>query len=140
MSVSENQKRRRLICLCLLVIIIGVLSRVLPLGSIFLNKYLGDALYAILFYLIVSIIAINAHPVTKGMTAFAVMAMLEIFQLTGIPLVLSQNKNVLIRLIAILLGTTFSWLDILAYFIGIVSIIFFERVNLKNRPRYVVTR
>lgn len=100
---------------------------------VILNKYLGDALYAVLFYLIISIIVSNIHSVARGGLAFTIMIMLELFQLTQIPHALSQNKYIVARFIAIMLGAVFSWLDIFAYLVGIVVIIIFEETTLKKR-------
>ncbi len=127
MSVNTPEKRRRLIYVSLLVIALGVASRALHFESVILNKYLGDALYAMLFYLIISIIAGYIHPLTRAGITFGMLIILELFQLTQIPLALSQNKNMLIRIIAMGLGTVFSWLDLLAYLVGIMVIVIIEK-------------
>ncbi len=46
---------------------------------------------------------------------------------------LSQNENIVARFIAIILGTTFSWLDLLAYLIGIVSVIIGQFIALYRK-------
>jgi hypothetical protein len=130
MSVKENKKRLKLISLCLLVIVLGIASRMFPFESVILNKYLGDALYAILLYLIITIFAGNLNPLARGGIAFAGMIMIELFQLTQIPLTMSQSENIPARYISRLLGTVFSWHDILAYWVGIVISIVCEKIKL----------
>ena len=51
------------------------------------------------------------------------MVSIELFQLTGIPLKLRREESVLARSASILLGTEFSWLDLLAYLAGIAMIV-----------------
>jgi hypothetical protein len=125
----EQEKRRTLIYLSLVVIALGMASRILHFENAIFNKYLGDALYAILLYLLISILVGNISSITKGAIVFVFMIALELFQLTQIPLTFGQNKNVLIRFIATLLGTVFSWLDVLAYVVGIVVIAFIDKMT-----------
>ncbi len=79
----------------------GLLTRLVPLGNILWDKYLGDALYA----------AMVCTIVRRYWAAALVMVAIECFQLTGIP------RGLLGRL----LGTTFSFLDLAAYAVGIAG-------------------
>ena len=127
------ERRRTLIYLCLIVIALGVASRILRFENAIFSKYLGDALYAILFYLLISMVGLNLRAIVKATIVFIFMITLELFQLTRIPLTLSQNENVLARIIAMLLGTVFSWLDVLAYFVGIVIAASADKIKFENR-------
>jgi|WetSurMetagenome_2_1015567.scaffolds.fasta_scaffold267642_2 hypothetical protein len=110
-----------LICL-IMVIMIGIGSRVLHTGFILLDKYLGDALYAVMFYLILSLIWSSGRPLYKACLSMLFMTVIEVFQLTRIPLLLSESVNIVLRITSILLGTKFSWMDLVAYLTGIIII------------------
>jgi hypothetical protein len=113
-----------------LVIVIGIGSRVFHSGSPFLDKYLGDALYAVLFYLVLSLFWPGGKPLYKAGTVMALMTALEVFQLTQIPFRLSQNPQIGLRILAILLGTEFHWGDLLAYLFGITAILLVDQFTL----------
>jgi hypothetical protein len=109
------------------VSVIGIASRVFYIGSLVADKYLGDALYAIAFYLFLGLVWDRATPGVKaGLTLTFVLAV-ETFQLTGIPWRLSQSDWFLWRVASVLLGTQFSWWDIVAYVVGIATIYAVDR-------------
>lgn len=116
-------KRMVLVVLAISVIALGVGSRRLEFESPLLNKYLGDALYAVMFYLFLSLIWERGRPLLKAALVWLLMVSIELFQLTGIPLKLRREESVLARSASILLGTEFSWLDLLAYLAGIAMIV-----------------
>lgn len=103
-----------------MTIIIGISSRVFETGNPVFDKYLGDALYAILIYLLLGFLWDEIRPIIKLIISTIVVLMIEIFQISGIPLQLSQSDNILLRIISILIGTEFSFHDIYAYIIGLV--------------------
>ncbi len=129
----KSARRYTFIYLCLIVIALGVISRILRFENAIFDKYLGDALYAILFYLLISMLVSELRAIRKATIVFMLMMTLELFQLTRIPMALSQNENVLARIAAMLLGTVFSWLDILAYLVGIVIVASVDMIKSKNR-------
>ena len=88
-------------------------------GWIILDKYLGDALYAVMFYVILRLCWPVAPARRVAIAAIAIMTALEFFQLTLIPLHMLASPNLFIRVTARLLGTEFSFLDLLAYAVGI---------------------
>lgn len=98
-----------------LVIAAGLLSRATHTGLILIDKYLGDALYAVMIYLLLP----GRFPSPKAAWAMAIMAGLECFQLTGIPAEMAQKGTTLLRLAGRLLGTSFHWYDLVAYAAGI---------------------
>ncbi len=106
-----------------IVIGLGVASRIWPLGWLWYDKYLGDALYAVLFYLILCLIWPYGKPWQKGIVSVLGMLLIETFQLTGIPRQMRYSGVIALRLISIILGIGFSWLDIFAYLIGILLIV-----------------
>lgn len=90
-------------------------------GILLVDKYLGDALYTVMVYLLLALAWRSASPLRRAVAAAVIMTGLEIFQLTLIPLELSHSGNIVLRIIGRLLGSTFSWLDLAAYFVGIVA-------------------
>lgn len=103
-------------------IILGIASRMIKTNNIIWDKYLGDALYAIMFYFLLNIFFGDLNIFIKGFAVFAFMFAIELFQLTNIPLQMIESSNFLFKIIGILLGPKFSWLDILSYAVGIFII------------------
>jgi hypothetical protein len=106
------------------IVVSGVLSRVAQTGSRVVDKYLGDALYAAMVYVIFRL--------TKRITRVAVwaavaMIVIELFQLTGVGAGMLRSSCAAARVCARLLGTEFSVLDLLAYAAGIGCIAAVDR-------------
>jgi len=111
--------------LCLLAIIaLGILSRAVHTGLLVFDKYLGDALYAAMVY---SILRLICRTSAVAIPAMLVMSAIELFQLTSIPARLLANEHLIVRIVARLLGTEFSFLDFLAYAVGIGCIYLVDR-------------
>lgn len=135
--------RKRYLIAATIVILLGVLSRLMPIGNILFDKYLGDALYAALLYLLLRIVwprvvksrimkphsAKRSHAIWAMLLVFAI----ELFQLTGIPLTLRQSGTPLFVVISIALGTTFSWLDVVAYVVGVFGIYRWDAWQVSSR-------
>jgi hypothetical protein len=81
------------------------------------DKYLGDALYAAMVYVLVSLVTTRSAK-TKAIVSMAIMVAIECFQLTSIPLELYAMGG-LPQVVARLLGLQFSWVDVVAYAVGI---------------------
>ncbi len=114
-----------------LVVTVGVVSRGLPLGFSLWDKYLGDVLYASLFYFAFSLLWSRNSIAFKATLTCVYVAAIEFFQLTGIPAQLNQSDNLLVKLFAyFVLGSGFSGWDLLAYGIGILLAVLVDRVLL----------
>src|SRR4051812_25371054 len=94
------------------IIVAGLLSRIAHTGFRVFDKYLGDALYAAMAYVLFRLTGRIAR-VTLW-TAVAMTA-IELFQLTRIPAGMLRSGYPAARAFARLLGTEFSVLDLLAY-------------------------
>ncbi len=105
----------------------------MPIGFSLWDKYLGDVLYAAVFYLGLSLIWPKGPiPPKAAMTAGYVLVV-ESFQLTPIPGQLGQSDSVMIRVFAYLvLGSKFSGWDLLAYGVGIAGIALIDRFYLES--------
>ncbi len=124
---------RHYLLLAVFVVACGIASRMIRVGNPIWDKYAGDALYAILAYLIVSILWNSATPVFKTIVTMGIMMLIESFQLTGIPLELRGSSNSALRALAVLLGTEFRWLDVVAYFVGIAAVATIDGYGLKPK-------
>ena len=115
----KGYQYKLLLATCL-VAAIGIISRVVYAGSVIWDKYLGDAVYAAVFYLVLSLLWREGTIPVKAMSTMAYVVAIEIFQLTGIPAHLNQSDNLVIKAFAyVVLGSAFSWWDMLAYGAGI---------------------
>ena len=101
------------------IVATGILSRVVHTGLVVFDKYLGDVLYAAMVYAILRLLSTKAVPVNVALTSLVVMTGIELFQLTLIPANLAASENGMARIFGQLLGTRFSFLDLLAYTVGI---------------------
>jgi hypothetical protein len=119
---------------CLVGIIgLGIASRVLHTGWIILDKYAGDAMYAAMVYVLISLIW-QTGPLRKAVLAMLIMTALEVFQLTMIPAHLLASGNLAERIFARLLGTEFSFRDLLAYAVGILGVFLLDRAGNARPP------
>jgi hypothetical protein len=82
-------------------------------GGVF-AKYAGTALYAVLIYLLVVLVAVHMRPMVAGPVALGICWAVEFAQLTPVPAALSA-RNVLLRLV---FGTSFTVADLWWYAIG----------------------
>jgi hypothetical protein len=105
--------------LCLIgIITMGILSRVFHTGLVVFDKYLGDALYAAMVYVILRLLW-RAGAVAVAVSTMVVMTVVELFQLTMIPAHMLASEHWIARICARLMGTDFSFLDLLGYGVGI---------------------
>jgi len=108
------------------IIAAGIGSRMLHSGWLLLDKYLGDALYAAMIYAFLSLVW-NVDQTRRAISAMILVSALEFFQLTGIPAEMFEHGNALVRLLARLLGTQFSFVDLAAYAAGIAVTALIDR-------------
>lgn len=119
-AAGSNRASRRLWVLALTgIIAAGLLSRVVRTGWVGFDKYLGDALYAAMVYLLVRPFF---RPAPAAVWACVLMIAIECFQLTGIPAHLYAAGSRPVRVAARLMGTEFGVLDLAAYAVGIAAI------------------
>ena len=107
------------------IIALGILSRVVHTGFVVFDKYLGDALYAMMVY---GILRLSLRARAAAVWAAVVMTAIELFQLTMIPAHMLESEHWITRICARLMGVQFSFLDLLAYGVGIGCIYFVDRL------------
>jgi hypothetical protein len=98
------------------IIAIGILSRIVHSGLAIFDKYLGDALYAAMVY---GILRLLSKAAASAVWAMVVLTAIESFQLTMIPAHMLASEHLTTRICARLMGVEFSFLDLLAYGVGI---------------------
>ena len=106
------------------IIAIGVLSRVARTGFVLLDKYLGDVLYAAMIY---AVLRLWRTPRAAAAWSLTAMIAIESFQLTLIAAHMLTSEHLAVRIVARLMGTHFSFLDLLAYFVGIAGLYVLDR-------------
>lgn len=110
----------------------GILSRVVHSGFFLIDKYLGDALYAAMVYVL---FRLTGRVVRVALWSAVTMTALELFQLTLIPAAMLHSAYPAVRLCARLLGTQFSVLDLLAYAVGIACLATVDRALIRYSVR-----
>jgi hypothetical protein len=113
----------------LLIIAVGIFSRVFHTGLAVFDKYVGDALYAVMVY---GILRLLLRAAASAVYAMVVMTTIESFQLTMIPAHMLSSEHLMTRICARLMGVEFSFLDLLAYGIGIGCIYLLD--SFQQRP------
>ncbi len=111
------------------IIALGIVSRAVHLGHQLWDKYLGDALYAAMVYVLLRLLT-KANPASLLVTSSSIMLAIEVFQLTGIPAAMLMHPELGVKVIARLLGTHFSFLDLFAYSVGIGCVWFLDRLPI----------
>jgi len=100
------------------VIVIGLASRRFPaMFPAFLGKYPGDALWALMVFLLVGTALPRRTTAWVAVVAVIISLAVEFSQLYQAPWIDSIRSTTLGHLV---LGAGFSWADIIAYVIGIV--------------------
>jgi hypothetical protein len=118
----------RLLLTLAVVITIGLLSRLRPIGWPLYDKSLGDILYAVAVYLVLALLLYRWRPSWVALLALALCLAIESFQATGIP-----ARYAHVAAVRWLLGTSFAWHDVGCYFLGVAVITVVDVVVLRSR-------
>jgi hypothetical protein len=105
-------------------VLLGLESRLHPLGWHLHDKSLGDVLYAAAVYLVVALAGLR--PLSASLLALGICLAIETFQLTGIG---ARCDHLLV--VRWVLGTTFSWHDVVCYGVGIGMMLALDRGVLR---------
>lgn len=108
------------------VVAAGLGSRAGETGFRLIDKYLGDALYGAMVYVL---LRLTGRVTRIGGTAAAIMVAIECFQCTGTPAAMAASGNLALWIAGRLLGTAFSLLDLAAYAIGILAVAALDRAR-----------
>ena len=120
MSGSDATPRNRIVCAvaALFVIAAGLSSRKYPgLLPAALGKYPGDALWALMVFLMIGFVMPRWRSLTIATLALLFSFCVEFSQLYQAPWINAFREATLGHLI---LGSTFNWHDLTAYAVGVV--------------------
>ncbi len=118
---------------CAGVIVAGLLSRRFPeFLQAFLGKYPGDALWAVMVYVGWGIVFPRASMLRVASLAAATCVVIECLKLYQASWLVDLRHTTLGHLI---FGHVFSWSNLLAYAIGILTASAIETVLLRHRHR-----
>jgi hypothetical protein len=114
----------RLLLALAATVVLGLASRLHPVGWYLYDRALGEVLYAVAAYLVLAMLLMRKPPWLIAMVAFACCLAVELFKLTGIP---AEYQRLL--LVRWFLGMTFSWINLGYYLLGVVLIAFADRAT-----------
>ena len=117
------------------IIALGILSRVVHTGLAAFDKYLGDGLYAMMIY---GMLRLLSRAAASAVCAAVVMTAIELLQLTMIPAHMLASEHWMTRICARLMGVEFSFLDLLAYGVGIGCIYLVDSSQQKGDEQSAV--
>lgn len=109
---SVRARRRRLLVSAVLVVGVGLVTHIAGTGPI--ADFAGDALYAVMIYLVIAIAVPRAAFWLVGATALVLCTLIECFQLTGLPALWAQT----FWPVRLVLGVGFDARDLVAYAVG----------------------
>jgi len=138
MKTRETIHRSRglQILILLLVIAVGIASRKYPqILPSFLGKYPGDALWALAAFVLWGLILPRASSLKVAILAFLTSFIDELSQLYHAPWIDAIRGTSIGH---ILLGFSFSWLDILAYAVGVLTgiipeLIIYRKMGMREK-------
>ncbi len=121
---------RRYFILTILLFIVEVLIA-LYVRDNFIRPYLGDILVVILIYCFMKSffkLSVLTTAISVLLFSFAV----EFLQLINVIEILGLENSKIARIV---IGTSFSWFDLLAYVVGIIFVLYVEKYGCKKSLR-----
>src|SRR5262245_30255331 len=107
----------RLLLALAATVVIGLASRLYPVGWFLYDRVLGEVLYAVAAYLVLAMLLVRKPPWLIALIAFGCCLAVELFKLTGIP---AEHQDVF--LVRWFLGMSFNVVNLGYYFLGVVLI------------------
>ncbi|MES3017255.1 MAG: DUF2809 domain-containing protein [Bacteroidota bacterium] len=108
---------------CAIVLLLTEAFIALYVTDDFVRPYVGDFLVVILLYCIVKSV-VNASKTTVALSVLLFAYILETLQYFKIVELLGLNNYPLANVI---IGTSFAWIDLIAYTLGIITVLIVER-------------
>ena len=109
-----TSRQRTLAAAIVLIMISGLIVHYLTVG--FAADFVADALYAVVVFLVLSFVFAHRPGWQPAVGAIVFCAGIEALQLTGLPAMLGE----VLPPVRLVLGSTFSPLDLVAYVIGVL--------------------
>jgi hypothetical protein len=120
----------RLLLAFAFTVVLGLASRLYPVGWFLWDRILGEVLYAVAAYLVLAMLLFRKPPLLIAVIAFLCCLAVELFKLTGIP---AEYQHVF--LVRWFLGMNFSVVNLGYYFIGVVLIAFADHATRSSKRR-----
>lgn len=111
-DMTVRSRRRRLLIAGVLVVATGLAVHLIGSGPV--ADFSGDALYAVMIYLVLAAVFARAHSWVIGAAAVAACTLIELFQLTGLP----GSWAEAFWPVRLALGAGFDARDLVAYAVG----------------------
>jgi hypothetical protein len=124
-AITLSRNRFWIITGLIAVIGLGLASRKYPLFPAFLGKYPGDAFWAMMVYFGIAFIKPSARVKIVGIVSLAIACLDEFSQMYQVQWLNSIRDTTIGHLI---LGSMFSWNDIMSYLVGIAIAICIDLV------------
>lgn len=121
---------RRYFILTILLFIVEIFIA-LYVRDNFIRPYLGDVLVVILIYCFVKSF-VKLPVLTVAISTLVFSFIVEFLQLINVIELLGLENS---KIAQIVIGTSFSWFDLLAYLIGILLVILVEKYGCKKSLR-----
>ena len=125
----------RLLLALAATVVVGLVSRLCPVGWYLYDRALGEVLYAVAAYLVLAMLLFRKPQSLVAALAWACCSAVELFKLTGIP---AEYQRLL--LVRWFLGMVFSWVNLGYYFIGVVLIAFADCTTNGMRRRDIINK
>lgn len=93
-----------------------------------IRPYIGDVLVVVLMYCFINSI-VSFNKIKVGVFVLLFSFLVELLQLLNLVKWLGLEKN---KLACVIIGNSFSWIDILCYIVGILLVFILEQKLLKN--------
>jgi Protein of unknown function (DUF2809) len=133
MALHRDTRRPAILALTIVpVVCLGLVIHSSGEGAV--ADFVGDALYAVMMYLVVAWVGVRVRTPVIGLIALAICAAIEVLQLTGVPAALA----VLVPVSQLFFGTGFDPLDLLAYAVGAAVSLILD--NAIRKPQAVSRR
>ena len=130
MRFADVPPMLRLLLALAVTVVLGLASRLYPMGWFLWDRVLGEVLYAVAAYLALAVILCRKPPWFIAVIAFGCCLAVELFKLTGIP---AEYQHVL--LVRWFLGMSFNIVNLGYYFIGVVLIAFTDGATRTSKQR-----
>jgi len=124
-----RRNRKIYLGLIIVTVILGLLSRT-SITPKFIYPYVGDFLYALMFFFIVGFLFPNMKPLKAALTSISICYAIELLQLYQAEWINNIRSN---RLGGLILGFGFLWSDIISYTLGGLTGFLLEWVYYSRR-------
>lgn len=101
----------------------------------FIRPYFGDYLVVILMYSFIRAF-FNLSVLRTSIFVLLLSYLIEMLQYFHVLEILNLQKY---HLLAVVLGTSFAWVDILAYTLGIISVLLIEKLLQNKGPKPTIS-